>query len=193
MLGMFDQTVDKLDSSEERFAANPQLTGKDGGRALNLHQFALDGVTLLGRLQDANGLRLSIAADLMDNLAAADKPATQIKKGIDQFVEKTGIEAPQDQEVELRAGYESEIITALDLDAEGVTSIIWATGYSFDFSWLKFPIFDDFGYPVQQRGITTQPGLYFVGLQWLHTSKSSLFLGIGDDAAHIALHITSRT
>jgi putative flavoprotein involved in K+ transport len=190
---MFEMTVDKLDSPEERFAANPQLTGKDGGHALSLHQFALDGVTLLGRLQDADGLRLSIASDLMENLEASAKPAMEIKKGIDQFVEKMGIDTPQDQDVELRAGYESEIITELDLDASGITSIIWATGYNFDFSWIKFPIFDDFGYPMQQRGITTQPGLYFIGLQWLHKSKSSLFLGIGEDAAHIAAHIANRT
>jgi putative flavoprotein involved in K+ transport len=188
-LGVFDRTVDKLSSPEERFAANPQLTGNDGGRTLNLHQFALDGVMLLGRLQDADQSKLSLADDLMDNLVAADQFAAEFKQGVDQFIEANGIHAPQEFEPELRAGYDAKVITELDLESAGITSIIWATGYSFDYSWVKFPIFDDAGYPVHQRGVTAQPGLYFIGLQWLHTPKSSLFLGIADDAAHVAAHI----
>jgi putative flavoprotein involved in K+ transport len=191
-LGIFDQTVDKLKSPEERFAPNPQITGKDGGHALNLHQFALDGVTLLGRLQDASGTQLTIAGDLMDNLAAADKPSAELKKGIDSFIEATGMLAPEEDEPELRAGYDSEIITDLDLESRGITTIIWATGYTRDFSWVQFPIFDDSGYPIHQRGVTAQPGLYFIGLQWLYKPKSSLFLGLAEDAAHIAAHIANR-
>lgn len=75
---------------------------------------------------------------------------------------------------------------------DGINTIIWATGYSFDFSWVKFSIFDEFGYPVQQRGVTPQPGLYFLGLHWLHTIKSGLLAGVGDDAAYVAEHIDSR-
>jgi putative flavoprotein involved in K+ transport len=192
-LGMFDQTVDTLESPADRFAPNPQLTGNEGGRALNLHQFALDGVTLLGRFQDADGSRVSIAGDLMENLAACDQAAVNFKKAVDKLIEETGMQAPPaEDEPELRAGYDAEIITELDLKAAGITTIIWAAGYHRDFSWVKFPIFDEFGYPAQQRGVTTQPGLYFLGLQWLHTLKSSLLLGMGEDAAHIAAHIASR-
>jgi putative flavoprotein involved in K+ transport len=190
--GIFDRTVDKLPSPEERFSANPQLTGRDGGRTLNLHQFALDGVTLLGRLKDADGSKVFIAGDLMDNLAAADKAIAEFKKNIDNFVQQTGMQVPEEHEPELRAGYESGIITELDLDTAGITSVIWSAGYSFDFSWIKFPIFDDFGHPVQERGVTAQPGLYFIGLQWLHKLKSSLFLGLAEDAAHIAAQIVRR-
>ena len=107
-LGIFDRTVDQLTSPAQRFVANPQFTGKDGGRALNLHQFALDGVRLLGHLQDADGTRLAIANDLKDNLAAADKPAAEIRKGIDRFIQAAGIDAPEEDVPELRAGYESE-------------------------------------------------------------------------------------
>lgn len=70
--------------------------------------------------------------------------------------------------------------------------IVWATGYNYDFSWVNFPIFDEFGYPQQERGITPQPGLYFVGLHWLHTIKSGLLVGVGDDAAYVVEHIESR-
>lgn len=192
-LGMFDNAVDKLPSPAERFTPNPQLTGKDGGRSLNLHQFALDGVTLLGRLQHANGATLSITGDLMENLAAADKPDAEIRKAIDSYVEKNGLHVPpEDHPPALRAGYDCEIITELDLDAAGITSIIWAAGYGFNFNWIQFPIFDEYGYPVHQRGVTNQPGLYFIGLQWLHNLKSGLFYGIGDDAEHISAHITNR-
>jgi putative flavoprotein involved in K+ transport len=191
-LGLFDQTVDTLSSPAERFAANPQLTGKDGGQALNLHQFAVDGVTLLGRLQNANGSKVSIAADLMENLTRADNAEAEFRKAVDSYIEKNAIQAPADAITELRAGYDSPIVTELDLDAEGITSVIWAAGYNVDFSWIKFPIFDAFGYPIHQRGVTVQPGLYSVGLPWLHKSKSNLFMGIDEDAAYIAEHIQSR-
>ena len=192
-LGIFDKTVDKLESPDERFAANPQLTGRDGGRSLNLHQFALDGVTLLGRLQDANGTQLSFAADLMDNLAAADKATAQLKQGVDSYIQATGMQLPQEEhEPELRAGYDSEVITDLDLDSRGITTVLWATGYTRDFRWIQFPVFDDSGFPIHQRGVTAQPGLYFVGLPWLYKQKSSLFLGLADDAAYIVEHIVNR-
>lgn len=192
-MGMFDQTVDKLESPAERFDPNPQLTGKDGGRALNLHQFALDGVTLLGRLQDADGTKITLAGDLMDNLAGADKMEAKFKEAVDNFIAENGLQAPEDDSPPpLTAGYDSEIITELDLDAAGITSIVWAAGYKVDFSWIQFPLFDEYGYPVHQRGVTAQPGLYFMGLMWLHKSKSNLFLGMAEDAAHITEHIAQR-
>jgi putative flavoprotein involved in K+ transport len=192
-LGLFDQTVDKLNSPAERFDANPQLTGKDGGHSLNLHRFALDGVTLLGRAQGASGAKFFMADDLMENLASSDKLEADFKKGVNSYIEQNGLQLPDDDNLpELRAGYDCEIITELDLDEAGITSIIWAAGYVVDYSWIQFPIFDEFGYPVHQRGITQQPGLYFMGLLWLHKSKSNLFFGMGDDAAHIVQHIASR-
>lgn len=192
-MGVLDQPVTKLPSPAARFAAHPQLSGRDGGHSLDLHQLARDGVTLLGRLRDADRTRLVIGEDLMENLAQADKFAIEFAQAIDEFIAQSGIQAPPDDAPELRAGYDCEIVTALDLDAAGITSIIWAGGYTFDFSWIKFPLFDEFGYPVQQRGVTAQPGLYFVGLHWLFALKSALFAGVGDDAAHVVQHITART
>jgi len=191
-MGFVDKTVDQLDSPAERFDPNPAVTGKDGGHTLNLHQFALDGVTLLGHLEDGAGSKVRLADDLHKNLKAADKTAAQMKKGIDTFIEKSGIDAPQDDEPELSAGYDAEAITELDLDAEDVGTIIWAAGYDFDFDLVKLPIFDEFGYPVQDRGVTRVPGLYFLGLHWMYTVKSGLFVGIADDAAHVVEHIAGR-
>jgi len=193
-MGFVDRTVDQLDSPAERFDPNPHVTGKDGGHTLNLHQFALDGVTLLGRLEGARGPEVHAADDLHENLAAADKGATEMKKGVDTFIEKAGIDAPKEDEEELRAGYDAEVITELDLASAGIRTIVWATGYAFDFSGLvKFPIWDEFGYPVQERGVTEVPGLYFLGLHWMHTIKSGLFAGIADDAAYVAEQIDGRS
>jgi putative flavoprotein involved in K+ transport len=143
-------------------------------------------------LQDVNGAKVSIAADLMENLARADNTEARFRKAVDSHIEEHGIQAPSDELSELHAGYDSPIIAELDLDAQGITTIIWATGYNVDFSWIRFPIFDSFGYPVHQRGVTAVPGLYFVGLLWLYKSKSSLFMGIHEDAAYLAEHIRTR-
>jgi putative flavoprotein involved in K+ transport len=75
---------------------------------------------------------------------------------------------------------------SLDLVGENIATIIWATGYTYDFDWVKIPVFDERGRPVQQRGVTHLPGLYFLGLHWMHTFKSGLFAGVGSDAEYLA-------
>lgn len=192
-LGVVDETVDDLDSPAERFDPNPHVSGKDGGHTLNLHQFALDGVTLLGRIQDADRSNIELAGDLKENLREADKFANQLKKGVDKWIEASGMEFPEPDRSELTAGFNSEPVTELDLESAGVKTIIWASGYDFDFSWVRFPLWDEFGYPIQERGVSEQSGLYFLGLHWLHTIKSGLFVGIADDAAYIADHIARRS
>jgi len=189
---MPETTVDQLPSAAARFRGSAHVSGKDGGRTLNLHRFYRDGITLLGHVREAQGTRLKIVPDLKENLAAADMVARQFKQRVDRFIERKGIQAPKDGRPELRDAYEAPIITELDLERVGISTIIWATGYSFDFSWVKVPIFDEFGYPIQKRGVTPHPGLYFVGLPWLHTIKSGLLAGVGGDAAHVAAHIESR-
>jgi putative flavoprotein involved in K+ transport len=186
------RTVDQLPSPAARFSSSAHVSGKGGGRTLNLHRFSRDGITLLGHLRDGHGTRLDIAPDLRTNLAAADKVAREFKQGVDTFIEREGLQAPEDDEPELSDGYEAPVITKLDLESAGISTIIWATGYRFDFSWVRFPVFDEFGYPVQERGVTPQPGLYFLGLPWLHTITSGLLAGVGEDAAHVAAHIESR-
>jgi putative flavoprotein involved in K+ transport len=79
----------------------------------------------------------------------------------------------------------------LDLARAGVTTVIWATGYNRDYSWINAPVFDAKGEPVQSRGVTAAPGLFFLGLRWLHRRKSNLIGGVGDDAEHLAEVIAS--
>jgi len=192
-LGVTDQTVDELESPEERFAANPQISGKDGGQDINLHEFAREGITLLGHLEDVQGHKAVLAPDLHQNLAKADKQAAEFRKGVDKYVRKAGLDVPEEAVTELQHGYEQDVITEFDLEEAGVKVIIWATGFDWDFSWIDLPIFDEWGYPIQERGVTDYPGLYFLGLHWLHTLKSGLFLGIGEDAEYIAEHMAKRT
>jgi putative flavoprotein involved in K+ transport len=192
-IGVSDRTVDQLPSPKAKFGANPHGTGKDGGHTISLHQFARDGVVLLGHIRSAQEHQIILAPDLKESLAKADKFEAVLVKQIDEYIEKTGLEAPIEILPELRDGYEADLILELDLKSVGITSVIWATGYKFDFGIVKLPIFDEDGYPVQKRGVTEYPGLYFVGLPFLHTAKSGLLAGVGDDAAHVASVIaTSR-
>jgi len=191
-VGFFDRAADQLPSPRAKFAANPQFSGKDGGHTLNLHQFARDGVTLLGRLQAANGQHVRLAPDLKENLAWTDKFESDTLKSIDTFIEKNHLTAPRDSVPQLRDGYEIEEPTDLDLKAAGITSVIWAGGFGFDYGLVKLPVFDEDGYPVQRRGVTAYPGLYFLGLHWLYQFKSGLLLGVGEDAAFIASEIAAR-
>jgi putative flavoprotein involved in K+ transport len=184
-IGFMDMTVDKLPSPKAKFGGSAHGTGKDGGHTINLHQFARDGVVLLGHIQSVQDYRVVLAPDLKENLAKADKFEADFVKQVNEYIEKNGLDMPIETITELCDGYEADLIPELNLKSVGITSVIWATGYKFDFSLVKLPAFDEDGYPVQKRGVTEYKGLYFVGLPFLHTSKSGLLAGVGDDAAHV--------
>ena len=191
MTGFLDRTPDKLPSPRAKFAGNPQVSGRDGGRNLNLHQFVHDGVVLLGRIQDGRDGRIWLAPDLKENLARADQFEAELVKMIDGFIARTGLDAPAESLPVLRDGYGAEETGELDLLSAGITTIIWAMGYAFDFNMVKMPIFDGDGYPIQKRGVTTYPGLFFVGLPWLDKMKSGHLVGVGEDAEYLACVITA--
>jgi putative flavoprotein involved in K+ transport len=188
--GFVDSTVDTLPSPRAKFAGNPHLSGRDGGRTINLHLFARAGVQLLGRLIGAQDGKILLAPDLKESLARSDKAEADITAMIDQFIEKNGISAPPETLPKHQDGYALEPVTELDLKDAGINTIIWAIGYDFDYSLIKLPITDEDGYPIQQRRVTAYPGLYFVRLSWLHKRKSPLLMGVGEDADYIASHIT---
>lgn len=184
--------MDKLPTPQAKFAPSAQGTGKDGGHTINLHQFARDGVVLLGHLQSVQGDRIVLAPDLKKNLAKADKTEAEVVKAINDYIERNELVFPSEVFPELSDGYEVEEIINLDLKSEDINSVIWATGYHFDFSLVKLPAFDQDGYPVQKRGVTEFPGLYFTGLPFLHTVKSGLLAGVGEGAANIASVIATN-
>jgi putative flavoprotein involved in K+ transport len=185
-LGIYERSVDQLPSPRAKFAGKPHISGTRGGHTLDLHQFARDGVILLGHLEGVAGGRIKLAPDLHDNLARADQHAADFAQAVDAYVAATGMTAPEDTLTVLRDGFAAAQLGELDLSAAGTTSVIWATSYRFDFSIVRLPVFDADGFPMQSRGATAYPGLYFVGLPWLHNGKSGLLYGVGGDAAHIA-------
>jgi putative flavoprotein involved in K+ transport len=191
-IGDYERTVDQLPSPQAKFWSKPQISGKDGGHTINLHQFARDGVTLLGRIRGVTDGQVILAPDLRENLARGDKFEADFLKSIDEFIENNGIDAPYELLPQLRDGYAVELMSKLNLKNAAISTVIWATGYGFDFSMVRLPIFDGDGYPIQKRGITDHSGLYFVGLPWLHNAKSGLLFGVTQDAAHIASAINAE-
>ena len=192
LLGKFDTKVEELQTPQAKFDAHPQISGKNGGESLNLHQFARDGVVLLGHARDIQHGRLIIATDLKETLAKVDQFETTALKTVDEYIERMGLSAPLETVPQLRDGYAQEVITELDLKAAGISTVIWATGYAFDFSLVKLPVVDADGYPIQKRGVTRYDGLYFLGMPWLNSRKSGILFGVGDDAAYLAAHMAAR-
>jgi putative flavoprotein involved in K+ transport len=192
LVGFFDQSVDQLASPQAKYAGNPQVSGKNGGHSLNLHQFYRDGVILLGRSSGIQDGKAYFAPNLMENLARSDKGEIEILKLIDDYIADHGLDIPEEKLPVLQDGYQSQVFTELDLKAMGINTIIWAMGYRFDFSLVKLPVFDQAGYPIQKNCATTYPGLYFLGLPWLTARKSGLLLGVGEDAAKVAESIADR-
>jgi len=140
----------------------------------------------LGHLQGVANGRIKLAPDLHANLAKADQHEVEFANAVDAYVAATGMAAPQETLPVLRDGFAAPLIAELDLAAAGINIVIWATSYRFDFSIVRLPVLDADGYPIQKRGVTDYPGLFFIGLPWLRNAKSGLIHGVGDDAAYIA-------
>lgn len=166
---------------------NHYVTGRGGGRDVDLRAFALEGMRLHGRITGwaGPGGVLAVAPTLAASLDAADAVAESIKDDIDRHVERAGLDAPVEARYEPVWRPDAEPPT-LDLRAEGVGAVVWATGYRPDHSWVDVGVFDGRGRPRQTRGATTAPGLSFLGLPWMHTWGSGRFAGIARDAEHLA-------
>lgn len=186
-LGRFDVTEAQAPDPRGRFAPNPHLSGARGGHTINLHRFARDGVRLVGRIANGGGERLEIAPDLHERLAGVDRFAAGFRQNVDDFVAERGLDAPpadpaNTDEHDGLEGFDTPPVEALDLAAAGISTIVWATGFVPDHSWIRLPVFDSNGQPIHDAGVTREPGLAFVGLRYQRWAKSDLFLGVGDDA-----------
>jgi len=185
-MGYYARSIEAFDDVDAvRFRANHYVTGRDGGRDIDLRAFARDGMVLHGRLAEIGPGTISFAGDLRDNLDRADAVSESIKDSVDAYIEARRITAPtQDryQPVWEPAGGPTQI----DLAAAGIAAVIWATGFGRDSRWIEVPVFDGRGYPTHRRGVTSCEGLYFLGLPWQHTWGSGRFCGVADDAAYLA-------
>ena len=181
-----------------RKGAEVLLTGANGGYDVDLRAMAARGIVLLSHLQGINDGDLTLANDLEQNLAKGDESFENFKKAIDEYVTKAGLEAPKAQQSERNLDIMKEISTPvshLNLKDAGVSAIVWASGFRYEFDWVKLPIFDDGGEPVHRRGVTQFPGIYFLGLRWLYKRKSAFLLRAGpaEDAAYLAEQIIARS
>lgn len=186
------QQPDFLVGARSRPASYSHMTGKDGGRDLNLHQFARDGIQLLGRIEGVTDGRLILAPDLHQRLAEADAADLAFRRAVDRFVEWHGLDAAPDplpNGEDLRDGLAQPILATLDLRHAGITTVIWATGFRPDPSWVEFPVFDDAGYPLRTDGLTAVPGLSIAGMRWQLPGTTTLIGGLGPEAERIAAHV----
>jgi len=188
-LGFFERPIEMFAHLPDRKWVAPQVTGRDGGHTLNLHQFHRSGVILLGHTRDYIDGYLILANDLKENLAKSDQGEKFIVSQINEFIQKSGQDAPEEQLPALTDGYQAPEITSLDLKAEGINSIIWACGFQYDCALVRMPILDEFGYPKTRGGVSDYPGLYFMGIPFQSNLKSGLIFGVEDNAAYIAQHI----
>jgi putative flavoprotein involved in K+ transport len=195
-IGFYDRRADALPSPKDRFAANAHLSGTNGGHTLNLHRFAHDGIRLAGRLTAIDGHHVTFADDLQQNLRAADKFAADLRQAIEVAIRDgraPDMGSPDDLEDYAGLdGFDAPPLTTLDLQQAGISTVLWSSGFRWDFSWVRPAVLDDWGYPVQQRGVTASPGLGFVGMHYLDTYKSGLLIGVGEDAAHVVDHIADH-
>jgi putative flavoprotein involved in K+ transport len=184
-VGVTLPTVDTLPDPRARLASVPHLSGHRGGHETNLRRFAATGMTLLGRVERVDGERILLSSDLLANLARADRFfEDRMRLLIDRFIESASIDAPPDDRQPF--SFEPPEPADLDLTAAGISTVVWATGYRMDHSWIDLPIFDEQGFPRHRRGVSDVPGLYFLGMPWQHTMASATLAGPAMDGRYLA-------
>jgi putative flavoprotein involved in K+ transport len=189
MMGYYDIPIDKHPNREQvRDKTNHYVTGRDGGRDIDLRKFATEGMRLYGPLRDVRNGCLEFDEGLKRNLDDADAVYRSINRTIDAYIEKAGVDAPPKADYVPVWEPEGEV-RSLDCAAAGIRSVVWCIGFGADFGWVKAPVFDGTHYPKHDRGITAVEGLYFIGLPWLHTWGSGRFSGVGRDARHLTSRI----
>ncbi|MBB3770547.1 putative flavoprotein involved in K+ transport [Angulomicrobium tetraedrale] len=191
-MGYYDMAVEQHPLREGvRDNTNHYVTGRDGGRDIDLRKFAREGMELFGVLRDYDGAGLIFDTNLAQTLDDADRTYNGINAAIDKYIAENAIDAPPPSVYEPVWQPAGERGT-LDLAASGITSIVWCIGFKPDFRWLDAPVFNGAGHPQHRRGITQREGVYFIGLPWLHTWGSGRFGSVGRDAEFIVDHIATR-
>jgi putative flavoprotein involved in K+ transport len=192
LMGYYDLPVHEHPLREGvRDKTNHSVTGRDGGRDIDLRQRALEGMELYGRLLDVKGDRLLLDDDLALCLDQADQVSESIKTSIDGFIAKKAIAAPSEPRYR-PVWVPPRERPELDYRAAGITSIIWCIGFRADYGWIDLPVFNGRGQPSHVRGVAPVAGVYFLGLPWLYTWGSGRFSGVARDAEHVAEQIKMR-
>jgi putative flavoprotein involved in K+ transport len=171
------------------------VSGAYGGQTVDLRRLAAPGMTLLGLTKSLKDGVLNFAPDLADNLAQGDANYLSVLDEADAYVARNGLDLPEEPDAR-NIGPDPDCVTdpilELNLAEAGIALIVWATGFAVDYSWLKVDAFDEKGRPKHQRGVSAEPGIYFLGLPWLSRRGSSFIWGVWHDAKHLADHISTQ-
>jgi len=171
------------------------VSGVHGGHTVDFRALAVSGITLVGRTTSFGHGTMRFATDVSDNIAHGDANYLALLDQADAYVERNGLDLPEEPAARV-LGPAPDCVTdpllELDLVTAGVTSIIWATGFTVDFSWLRVNAFDEDGKPKHRRGVSSEPGVYFLGLPWLSRRGSSFIWGVWHDARYVADHIATQ-
>ena len=189
-LGVLDQRHDEIDDLHRaQRVASPQLVGSDTGHTLDLNALQAKGVRIAGRLMGIGGGRAQFSGALANLCALADLKQNRLLDRIDAWAKTRGLD--QDLPTPTRppsTRVDSRPLLTLDLEAAGIRSLVWATGFRPDHSWLQVPVFDAKGRLRHQGGVAAAPGLYVLGLPFMRRRKSSFIHGAGDDTRELAAH-----
>lgn len=192
-----DVTLASLENKAISRAPQPQISGLGRyGHTVSLQHLARQGAVILGRLLDSDGSAIILGDDAAAHVHHADDFSQQLKDAIDAYLARAGITPPplEDDPADVpdpRAECVSPL-RQLNLGEAKVSTIIWATGFTADFSWIHLPVLDSDSMPIHQQGITSVAGLYFIGFPWLRSRKSGIIYGIADDSQYIAAEIAKQ-
>jgi putative flavoprotein involved in K+ transport len=189
-IGTFAVTIDDVgDPVAARREAAVQLIGRDDHRDVDLPALASLGVEVVGRVTGADGDEVRVADDLADSAAAADQRLRRLLDQIDAHATAHGLDGEVLAPTRPRPTPVGAPRLRLDLRRRGIGTVVWATGYRRETSWLRLPVFDRTGEIAQHRGITAVDGLYVVGQRFQHRRDSNFIDGVRHDAAFVARQI----
>jgi putative flavoprotein involved in K+ transport len=171
------------------------VSGANGGRTVDFRRLAAEGITLVGRANGFQDGTMTFAPDLAASLARGDADYLSVLEQADAWALRNAVDLPPEPEAHLippDPDCVTNPVLSLDLAQHNITSIIWATGYAPDFGWLQVDALDENGRPRHQRGVSTEPGVYFVGLPWQSRRGSAFIWGVWHDAKHVTEHIATQ-
>ncbi len=186
--GFWDRTPAQLPSPAARLLGNIQATGHGGGHDLHCRVLHEMGVELVGRYAGVEGGKVHLAGDLQQSLDTSDNLTRVFNKYVQDLCEREGMPHVWEMPAPLQVGARTE----LDLAKEGITTVIWTTGFRPDYGWVRFPIFDEMGFPTQVDGKTSVPGLYFMGVHFQRKAQSAVIYGAREDAEIVARDIAAQ-
>ncbi|MBY6159071.1 flavin-containing monooxygenase [Pseudooceanicola nitratireducens] len=171
------------------------VSGARGGETIDFRKLAHNGMKLVGLTESYADGKIRFAADLADNVRNGDAYLMNLLDEADAFVLRNGLDLPEEPDARRQLADPAcmtDPMLSLDLAEAGITTIIWATGFSADYSWLPANALTPEGKPAHQRGVSKEAGIYFLGLPWQTRRGSSFIWGVWFDARYVADHISKQ-